>query len=238
MALPTNVTPTYTLTIPSTKAEFKYRPFLVKDEKALLVAQQSEDQGVILDTIKELITVCAKSAVDVNALTYFDVEYIFLKLRSVSVGETAEMLFSCDVDHGEAAKPCKTAVQLDKVYVDVPEGHTNNIKLFDDVGIVLKYPSSVTISKMAAIQNDNFDLVIDIVIDCIDYIYNSNEIFKKDDHTHSELVEFIGNLKNEQFAQIEQFFATMPQTKIDVQYICPVCQLHHKKVIGGLNSFF
>lgn len=238
MALPTNITPTYTLTIPSTKKEYKYRPFLVKDEKALLVAQQSEDQGVILDAIRELIAVCAKSPIDVTQLTYFDIEYMFIKLRSVSVGEVAEIMFSCDVDHGADAKPCKAAVQLDKVYVDFPENHNTNIKLFNDVGIVLKYPSPDTLKKMSQLDSNNLESVIDVVIDCIDYIYNTDEVFKKDDHTHGELVEFLGNLKSDQFAQIEQFFGTMPQSKIDVEYICPVCQLHHKKVIGGLNSFF
>jgi len=240
MALPINATPVYTLTIPSTKKEFKFRPFLVKDEKALLIAQQSEDYSVMLDTVKTVIAACAKSDVDVEKLASFDIEYIFLRMRAVSVGETVDLMFQCDVDHGVENEKAQalTRINLLDVKVETFEGHTNKVSLFDDVGIVLKYPTINTIKKLEEANANDVEQVFDIVVDCIDYIYSSEEVFSTKDQTREELIEFLNNLTSDQFEKLQQFFYTMPQLRAYITYTCPVCNKEHNKYMEGLASFF
>lgn len=238
--LPMNATPVYTITVPSTKSSFKFRPFLVKDEKALLVAQQSEDTTVMLDTIKEVIKSCAKADIDVDKLASFDIEYIFLQLRAKSVGETVELMFQCDEDHGEQNEKARAPVTIDlnSVAVVVPEGHTSKISLFGDVGIALKYPTIETLKKLEQANSDDIEQVFDVVVDCIDYIYNSEEVFPAHEQKKEELIQFLENLTSEQFNNVQQFFRTMPALKVDIAYTCPVCGKQHNKYLEGLESFF
>lgn len=237
MALPINVTPTYTLTIPSTKKAFKYRPFLVKDEKALLIAQQSEDQTIMLDTLKEVILSCAKDDIDVNKLASFDIEYIFTQLRSVSVGEIVELIFQCDVCPEEDAR-ATVNLNLNKLRVDIPEGHTNKIPLFGDVGVMMKYPTIDVMKKLIESNDDDVDQAFAIVAECIDFIYDSDEIFQAKDQKKEELTEFLNNLTAEQYESIQQFFRTIPTLRADVNYKCPKCGKDHDKYMEGLSSFF
>ena len=147
MALPKNNLPVYTLTIPSTKKQLKYRPFVVKDEKALLIAQQSKDEQVMLDTLKQVIQSCSITDVDIESLATFDVEYIFTQLRAVSVGEIVSLIFRCDTCEDPNAK-AQVDINLQKLKVFVPENHSTKIPLFDDVGIKMKYPTLSTIAKL------------------------------------------------------------------------------------------
>lgn len=236
MALPMQSAPTYTLEVPSTKQKVRYRPFLVKDEKALLIAQQSEDIVVMLDTVKSVIQSCVIDKIDVDALASFDVEYIFTQLRSVSVGEFVELTFQCDDCTDEKARSL-IAVDLRNLKVKFPEGHTNKIALFDDVGIVLKYPTVETIKKMESSNND-IDAIFDIVVDCVDYIYTSEELFHAKETSKTELLEFINGLTSEQFEKVQGFFRTMPTLRQDITYTCPVCGKVHNKYMEGLSSFF
>ena len=144
MALPMMNTPTYNLVIPSSKMSVKYRPFLVKEEKSLLIAQQSEDLTVMVDTLKSVINSCVIDKIDVDTLASFDIEYLFTQIRAKSVGETIDLMFPCDMDHGEEDNEkarVKISIDLTQLQVEVPEGHTNKIDLFSDVGVVMKYPS-------------------------------------------------------------------------------------------------
>lgn len=242
MALPMNATPVYTITIPSTKKEFKFRPFLVKDEKALLIAQQSEDPTVMLDTVKEVIKACAnpKTPIDVEKLASFDVEYIFLQMRARSVGEFVDLVFQCDNDHGDENEKARATVRIDlsKVGVEFPEGHTNKIKLFGNVGIVMKYPNIETLKKLEQSNENDIDQIFDVVLDCIDYIYDESEVFAAKDQSKEELLEFLNNLTSEQFEHVQNFFQTMPSLKTWVDYKCPVCGKDHHKYMEGLQSFF
>lgn len=240
MALPTNTTPIYTLTIPSTKKELKFRPFLVKDEKALMVAQQSEDVQIMLDTVKEVIEACAKSAIDTNTLASFDIEYIFLQLRAVSVGEEVDLVFACDEDHGEENEKARSIVKvnLENVNVEFPEGHTKKIPLFDQCGVVMKYPTFDTLKKLESTREQETEVMIDIVTNCIDFIYNGDEVFMAKDQSKQELTEFINNLTAQQFEAVQTFFRTMPQLRAYVKYTCPVCGKEHNKFMEGLASFF
>lgn len=238
MALPMNSTPVYNLVVPSTKQSVKYRPFLVKDQKTLLIAQQSADQKIMIDTLKEVIKSCITEPIDISKLAIFDIEYIFTQLRSKSVGETVDIVLSCDEDHGEdnAKAKIQHTVDLSQVNVQEKEGHTSKISLFGDVGVVMKYPNIDDIKKLQGSANaeDTFKLIAS----SIDYIYDKEEIYHAAEQTEKELMDFINNLTSEQFANIQSFFDTMPKMSHTINYSCPVCNKAHKVVLEGMESFF
>lgn len=240
MALPMNAAPIYTLAVPSTKKKFKYRPFFVKEEKALLIAQQSEDIAVMLDSVKEVIKACAKTDIDVEKLASFDIEYIFLQLRAKSVGEFVDLVFACDDAHGEQNEKARSAVRvnLEEVKVEFFDGHTNKIELFDETGVVMKYPTIETLKTLEAANPSDLDVVFNILSDCIDYIYSGDEVFPAKEQTKEELIEFLNNLTSAQFEKIQGYFRTMPQLRAYVNYTCPVCGKEHNKYMEGLSSFF
>ena len=236
MALPISATPTYNLTVPSTGKQVKYRPFLVKEEKALLIAQQSEDPVVMIDTIKDIITSCVKD-LDVETLATFDIEYIFTQIRAKSVGETVDLIFYCDVCTDDKAK-VQISFDLTELKVEKGEGHTSKIELFDDVGVVMKYPSIETMTELQDIDTTNVEQIFGVIISCIDYIYNNEEVFYAKEYNKKELEEFLENLTSEQFNKVQKFFETMPKIRQKVDYKCPVCGKDHHKVLEGIQSFF
>lgn len=240
MALPVMSTPTYNLVIPSTKKSVKYRPFLVKEEKSILIAQQSEDIVVMVDTLKEVIRSCILDKVDPDSLATFDLEYIFTQIRAKSVGEIIELFFPCDIDHGEQNDKAKVKISIDltKIEIETPEGHNKKIDLFGDVGIIMKYPTIELMSKLENTNSDDLDNIFDIVTDCIELIYEGDTIHYAKEQKKQELLDFLYNLNSEQFVKIQNFFATLPRIKKDVEYNCPVCGLHHKKTLEGMQSFF
>ena len=161
MALPMMSAPTYTMTIPSSGAKVKYRPFLVKEEKALLIAQQSEDALTMVETLKDVIKNCVQDKLDVNKLATFDLEYMFIQIRGKSVGEQLELIFPCDVDHGEQNEKArsKVVIDLNELTVEKPENHTNKFQLFNDVGVVMKYPTIDTLKKLENIDVTDYDIL-------------------------------------------------------------------------------
>jgi len=240
MALPMMSTPTYNLVIPSTKKSVKYRPFLVKEEKSILIAQQSEDIVVMVDTLKDVIRSCILDKVDPESLSTFDLEYIFTQIRAKSVGEIVELFFPCDVDHGDDNEKAKVKISIDltKIEVEFPEEHTNKIELFGDVGIMMKYPTIELMTKLEKTDQDDLDNIFDIVASCIDLIYEGDKLHYAKETKKEELLEFLYNLNSEQFVKVQKFFATLPRIKKDVEYNCPICGLHHKKTLEGMQSFF
>lgn len=238
MALPMMNTPTYNLVIPSTEQSVKYRPFLVKEEKALLIAQQSEDLMVMVDTLKGVIKTCVIDTIDVNKLATFDLEYMFTQIRAKSVGEVIELIFPCDNDHGEDNEKARVKVSIDltKLQVEKDSNHTNKIDLFGDVGVVMKYPTIDVMRKLD--DSDNIDKIFDVVAMSVDYIYQGEEIFYAKEQKHEEMLQFLNNLTSEQFVKIQNFFDTMPKIKKQIEYTCPVCQKEHKKMLEGMQSFF
>lgn len=236
MALPLSNTPIYNLIVPSTGKQVKFRPFLVKEEKALLIAQQSEDPVVMIDTIKNIITACVRD-IDVDSLATFDIEYIFAQIRAKSVGETVELIFYCDTCTDEKAKVNLT-FDLTKLEVQKDPEHTNKIELFNDVGIVMKYPSIETLTKLQNLDSAGINEVFNVITDCVDYIYNNEQVFHAKEHSKKELEEFFENLTSEQFGKVQKFFETMPKIRQDADYNCPVCNKHHHKVLEGIQSFF
>lgn len=237
MALPIMKTPLYNIIIPSTKKEVKFRPFLVKEEKALLLAQQSEDPKVMVNTLKDIIAGCISEDIDVNSLAIFDFEYLFTHIRSKSVGEFVELLFLCDTCDDEKAK-APVSMDISKFEVVIPEDHKNKIDLADGIGVVMKYPSVNSLEKLESAGAGDVDSMFDVVSECIDYIYTNEEVFYVKDQSKAEVMEFLESLTQEQFSKIEAFFEAMPKMSQKVEYNCPVCNKHHEKLLEGLQSFF
>jgi hypothetical protein len=240
MALPINNTPTFNLVIPSTGKSVRYRPFLIKEEKHLLIAQQSEDLMVMIDTLKEVIKSCVLDPIDVDDLATFDLEYMFTQIRAKSVGEIIELLFPCDEDHGEQNDKAivKVKIDLTSIVVEKSADHTNKIELFGDVGVMMKYPTIDGMKKLEKTNTEDLDAVFAVIADSIDFIYQGEEIFYAKEQSKEELLQFLNNLTSEQFLNIQKFFATMPRIKKQVQYNCPICGKAHDKTLEGMQSFF
>lgn len=238
MALPMNSMPTFNLTVPTTGKQVRFRQFVVKDEKALLIAQQSEDIKVMTDTLRSVIKSCLLDDVDVDSLATFDLEYMFLQIRGKSVGETVELLFSCDNDHGEQNEKArsKVSINLSDIEVSKKPEHTNKIVLFGDVGIVMKYPTLEVASTVEDLEN--VDSVFNVIAESIDFIYQGDEIFYAKETKKEELMQFLNNLTSEQFLKIQNFFDTMPKLTYNVEYTCPLCGKEHHKTLEGLSNFF
>lgn len=238
MALPVLQTPVYSLKIPSTGKEIKIRPFLVREEKALLIAQQSDDLNIMIDTIREVAGSCIKdTTINVDNLAIFDLEYIFTQLRARSVGEYVELLFACD-DCESPEAVAKLSLDLTKIDIKRTEGHDKKIGLFGDVGIVMKYPNIKTLVALEKVKQGDIESIFDVVIDSVDYIYSGDEVFHAKEQTRQELNDFLNGLTQEQFKKIEVFFASMPKLQEQVKYTCPVCKKEHDKVLEGVESFF
>ena len=233
-------TPTYTLVVPSTDATVKFRPFLVKEEKALLIAQQSEDPVVMIDTLKDVIKSCLQDKIDVDKLATFDLEYMFMQIRGKSVGETIDLVFPCDLDHGEQNEKARATVTLDinTIKVEKSAEHTNKIELYGDVGVVMKYPTISVLKKLEGLDENDLDKVFDIMAYSIDYIYDGEQIYYAKEQKHDDLLQFINNLNSTQFVKLQRFFETMPKLRKEIEYDCPVCGKHHNKVLEGIQSFF
>ena len=237
MALPSAATPKYKLVIPSLKKTVSFRQFLVKEEKALLIAQHSEDPDTMLDTLKAVIAACVTEKINVDDLALFDVEYIFAQLRAKSVGEIVELILKCDTCTDQLAT-VKYTIDLTKLSVNVPDDHDKKIPLFDDVGVIMKYPSFSMIKKMEGVNTDNIDGLFEVICMCIEAVYNSEEMFYAVDQTTEELHDFVNNLTQAQFKKLQRFFDTMPKLEQRVMFTCPQCRKDHDKVIRGLDSFF
>lgn len=231
MSLPKQVLPIFSLVIPSSGKRVNYRPFTVREEKMLAQAQQSDDIHVITNALKEVIKACVKDVGDVDTLALFDIEYIITKIRAKSVGEYLDLSMPCDADENHQRIPVR--INLDQIEVTIPEGHSKNIHLFDDVGVIMKYPSLKDL--------ENFEKAdgLEAIMACMDQIYTQDEMFEVKDQTKEEILEFLESLTEKQIQKIEeQFFKTMPVFKYEMDYVCSECGHKHHKVIKGLSNFF
>jgi hypothetical protein len=237
MTLPIASTPRYKLTIPSTKKIVTFRPFLVKEEKALLIAQHSEDADTMIGTLKSVIQSCVIDDIKVDELALFDIEYIFTQLRAKSVGETVDIILKCDTCTEDKAT-VKYTIDLTKLSVNIPSEHNKTIPLFGDVGVVMRYPTFDIVKQIENLDTLDIDLVFNVICSCIEYVYNSQEMFAAKDQKREEIQEFVNNLTQEQFMKIQTFFDTMPKLEEHIKYVCPLCKKQHEKYIQGLKSFF
>lgn len=233
-------TPTYTMVVPSTDATVKYRPFLVKEEKALLIAQQSEDPIVMVETLKNVVKDCVLDRIDVTKLATFDLEYMFMQIRGKSVGETIDLILACDEDHGEQNEKARVnyTINISEITVQKNPDHKTKIPLYGDVGVVMRYPTVQDLRKLQNLDDNDLDKIFDVIAVSIDYIYDGEQVYYGKDQQHEELLGFLNNLSSQQFADIQKFFETMPKLSKQVEYTCPVCGKHHSKTLEGIQSFF
>ena len=243
MGLPTIAVPQYELTIPSTEKKAKYRPFLVKEEKVLLIALESENQTNIINAIRTIISNCLYGDVNVDEMPTFDLEFIFLQLRAKSKGEVIDLKYECP--------KCKTELEVNINTEDVnviknPE-HTNTIELDPDLGVVMKYPTIEMQQMIQDIQEDKkseVEGIFTMVTKCIDYIYDKDNTYPLKDHTEKEINDFIDSLTDVHFQKISKFFDTMPVLKHEFKLNCTkkkkdkTCSYKETITLSGLQSFF
>jgi len=238
MPLPKIATPTYELEIPSTKKKIKYRPFLVKEEKVLILAMESNDTKQIAESVKNVISDCIITrGIKIDQLSTFDIEYIFLNIRGKSVGEDVDILITCP-DDGQTQVPL--SINLDDIEVKIDNNHSRDIKLDDNLILRMKYPSLDQFIKNNFSDQDNMsvDDTFDVIASCIEQIYNEEESWSAKDSTKKELNEFLEQLTTNQFKEIENFFNTMPKLSHTVTVKNPNTGIESDVTLEGLTSFF
>ena len=237
MPLPQINTPTYELVLPSTGKKLKYRPFLVREEKILIMALESEDMQQISTAIIETLNQCILTkGIKVEKLATFDIEYLFLNIRAKSVGETVEVNVTCP-DDGQTSVSME--IDIDSIKIKKDRSHKNSIKLDDTLSMKMKYPS---MDQFVASNFDSnitdVDTTLGMIIGCIDMIYNEEESWNASESTDKELSEFVGNLNTKQFKLIEKFFSTMPKLQHTIKVTNPQTKVESEVVLEGLAAFF
>jgi len=233
MALPTINVPTYWLTVPSTKKEITYRPFLVKEEKILLLALEDGNDKSLAIALKQIVHNCTFEELTVDTLPIFDLEFMFLRIRAKSVGEVAELKLLCE-DDGETY--ADVTVPLEEIEVSFPKGHTNEIKLNDEVTMTMAYPTFELLgSDMGALDVEK---TFDLIGSCISQVTEGENVYEKTDWTKKELKEFLDSLTSKQFQEVQGFFESMPKLSYEVEFQNPKTKKKNKVTLEGLQSFF
>ena len=238
MPLPKIATPTYELELPSTGQSIKYRPFLVKEEKVLVIALESEDNKQITNAIKAVLKSCILTkGVKVESLPTFDIEYLFLNIRGKSVGEELEVNVICPDDE-ETTVP--VVINLDEIEVQKDENHSNKIKIDDSIMMELKYPSLDQFIKNNFDFNDKnaMDQSFELIASCIDKVYTEDEVWATADCTKKEVKEFLESMNSQQFKEIEAFFESMPKLSHTINVTNPNTKVESEVTLEGLASFF
>ena len=236
MALPKLTTPTYELELPSTDEKIKYRPFLVKEEKILMMAMESKASADITQAVKDIVNECTFNKVNISNMPMFDVEYIFLQIRSKSVGEVSKLKLLCPDDEKTYAD---VELNLNEVKVQVGDDHTNKIKLNDGMGMIMKYPT-IDSFKDSGIKNITATNMLEVISTCILQIFEKKgeKVYDPKDQTKKELTDFIEQLSTKQFKDVQKFFDTMPKLKHEITIKNPKTKKESKITLTGLNDFF
>ena len=238
MALPKLNVPVYEAILPSTEKVIKYRPFLVKEEKLLMTAQESGEDAV-LPAVKQIIKNCVQGDIDVNTMPIFDIEYLFLRLRAKSVGEEVTLglkPWGCPQNNGELCEfTTEVSVNLEEIKCVKDKKHTSKIMLDDKIGIMMKYPD---ISQMNMGESENDIMGMKIIKNSINMIFTEEDTHERDSFTDKELDDFIDSLNTKQMDKIRNFFETMPTLKHTVKYNCKTCGEEKETTVQGLQSFF
>ena len=237
MPLPKLSTPTYELEVPSTGKKIKYRPFLVKEEKILLVAMESEDEKQMATAVKTILANCIQtSRFKVDSLSLFDIEYLFLNVRGKSVGETIELNLTCP-DDGVTTVP--VTINIDEIKVEKHKDHTNILDLGNDVSVVMKYPSMDTfIRNNMSEGTTEIEDVFEIASSCIEQVIEGEEVYEANSFTKKEVIEFLESMDTKQFLQLQTFFETMPKLSHTFNITNPSTGVESAIVVEGLSSFF
>ena len=240
MPLPTITTPTYELNLPSTGKKIKYRPFLVKEEKILIIALESQNQDEITNAVKDVLKKCILTkGVNVDDLPTFDIEYLFLNIRAKSIGEDINITVTCP-DDGKTEVP--TTIYVDEIKVVKSKDHNRDIVLDDKLTLRMKYPSLDQFVKSNFEIDDDSEVVVEktfqVIADCIDTIFNEEEAWEAKDYSDKERISFIEQLNSKQYKKVEKFFATMPKLSHTLEIINPNTKKKNKIVLEGLADFF
>jgi len=239
MALPKLNVPVYETILPSTERVIKYRPFLVKEEKLLLTALEGGTGNEMPAAIKQIINNCVQTELDVDNLSTFDIEYLFLRLRAKSVGEEVTIGLKphpCGQNDGKLCeKTTEVKINLEEVKVTKNEKHTNKIMLDDKIGVIMDYPNSSSLEK---IEGDNFTVGMNLIKSSIKMIFTAEQTHERDSFNDEDLNEFLDSLNSDQFQSIRQFFDTMPKLSHTVKYTCSTCGEKKETILEGLSSFF
>ena len=238
MPLPKISTPTYELVLPSTGKKIKYRPFLVREEKILILALESEDEKQIADAVKKTLKDCIQTrGIKVESLPTFDIEYLFLNIRGKSVGEAVDLIITCP-DDGETTVPVK--IYIDEIEVVKKEGHSPDIDLDGTLTLRMKYPSldQFVTNNFSFDEEEGLDKSFEIIGSCIDVIFNEEDAWSTSDVTKKELMTWMDGLNSSQFKQIEEFFTTMPKLSHTIKVTNPNTNVENEIVLEGLQSFF
>ena len=245
MALPKIDVPVYDCILPSNKKKVKFRPFLVKEQKILLMASESVEVKDVVDSIKQVVKNCVLDDIDVDALPVFDLEFLFLNLRARSVSEVVKVKYKCNnviepAGIDEEEKRCGNIVDIEVNVLEINpvfgENHTNNIQLTDKLGIVFTYPTFEVIESMA--DKEENDAIFSLITKCVDYIYDDENMYYAKDITEDEIVDFIDGLTQEHLEKIKEFFDSMPKVKKTVSFDCNKCGHHEDIEIEGVQNFF
>ena len=236
MALPKLEVPIYELTVPSTDEKIKYRPFLIKEEKILLIAMESGANEDVSQAVKQIVSECTFNTLKLGNMPMFDVEYIFLQIRSKSVGEVSKLKILCK-DDGETY--ANVEVDLTEIEVQVNDDHTNKIELTDEMGVIMRYPTIDSFST-AGISDITADNMLDVIVACIEKIYDKKgeEVYDSKDSSKKELMDFVEQMNTQQFQDVQKFFDSMPKLRHEITVVNPKTKVENKVALSGLNDFF
>ena len=235
MALPILETARYELTLPSHNKQVAYRPFLVKEEKLLLMALESGENSQVTRALKDIVSACTFGAINVDVLPTFDIEYIFLKIRSKSVGEVAKLNIKCP-DDGETF--ANVELDLNEVEVQVDDAHTNVIEINDRIKMIMKYPTLDSFDPTMDAASMKTNELFKIISKSINEIYDGETVHKASDYSAEELNTFIESLTSDHFQKVQKFFTTMPRLSHTVEVTNPKTKVKSKVQLSGLNDFF
>lgn len=240
MALPKIDTPIYDLILPLSKKEIRFRPFLVKEQKNLLMAMEADDKESIEKNVKQVLINCTMTeGIDIDKLPVLDVEFYFLNLRARSVGEVIENSYRCDneVEGNKCGNIMKTTLNILDIKVENNEEDKSLIQLTDTIFLKLRYPEYSLLKKIANLQ-DVSSIAFEMVADCVEYIFDGEQYYYANEVSKQEMIEFVENLNQQQFEKIENFFSDMPKLEKKIEMKCAKCGYEHKIDVQGLENFF
>ena len=237
--LPKIEAPSYELVLPVSNKTIKFRPFLVKEQKILLMAMESGEKSVIENNIRQVLQNCALTPIDVENLPLIDIEFFFLNLRARSIGEVIETKYKCEneVDGKTCGHVNDVSFNILDTQVEMPEEKSDLIPITDTIGIKMKYPDFSVIKKLEQAETIT-DIGFELVIDCIDYVYDGDNLYHAHETPKEELMQFLESLTKEQFDKLESFVDNMPKLEKKINFICTKCGFNHNINVQGLDDFF